>query len=109
MSLPDPHVTLLALAEREQTLVVAGEWEDLAALDAVRRELLAELPEVPPTQAARDQIARTALVQAATTELLAARVDELRDALGHVAQGRSAVQAYGGPRLQATPRVDLAG
>ena len=109
MSPADAYVTLLALTKREHALVVAGEWEGLAAVDATRREVLAELPAGPPAGAARDLLACAAVVQAATTELLAAQVAELRDALGRVAQGRTAVQAYGGARPGAGTRVDLAG
>ncbi len=109
MSLPGAYVTLLALTEREHELVLAGEWEALAAVDAARRELLAELPDGPAPGAARDLLARAAIVQAATTTLLAAQVAELRGALGHVAHGRTAVQAYGGTRPGSGPSVDLAG
>ena len=109
MTQSDPHVTLLALTEREHELVLAGEWESLAAVDATRRELLAMLPDGPAAGAARDLLARAAILQAATTELLATQVAELRGTLGHVAHGRTAVRGYGGTRPGAGPSVDLAG
>lgn len=111
MSAGEPCAALLALAEREHELVVAGTWEQLAAVDAARRELLAGLPAGLVAGTARDLLARAADVQAATTELLAGQVAELRGSLGRVAQGRTAVQAYGGggARAGSGTRVDLAG
>lgn len=107
----DAYELLLQLAEREHALVVDGSWEDLAAVDAVRRELLAGLPAAAPA-AARDLLVRAAGVQAQTSALLAAGVDELRRELGTLAQGRAAVRGYGaagaGAALPAA-RVDLAG
>lgn len=104
---------LLALVEREQALVVAGSWEELAAVDALRRELVVRLPAVAPAGCA-GMLARAADVQAQTTALLAVGVDELRRELGALSQGRTAVRGYGagagavtGPGVGA--RVDLAG
>ena len=108
----DPYAALLALTEREHELVVAGAWEELAAVDAERRTLVAVMPAHAPAGAAREALARAADVQAATTALLAAQVAELRRALGHVAHGRTAVQGYGGGtggRAATGARVDLAG
>ena len=48
--------------------------------------------------------------QAATTALLSAQVSELRRSLGRVAQGRTAVQGYGGQAGAGAPaRIDLSG
>jgi hypothetical protein len=106
-----PYEQLLALAEREHELVVAGSWEELAAVDAARRELVATLPSPAPA-AARALLARAADVQARTSALLAAGVDELRRELGTLAHGRVAVRGYGasgsGPG-SASARLDLAG
>lgn len=107
---------LLALVEREHALVATGRWEELAALDALRRELVAQLPAVAPAGAG-GLLARAADVQARTTALLVAGVDELRRELGALSQGRAAVRGYGAGAAAAAAagragvgaRVDLAG
>lgn len=99
---------LLVLVEREHELVVAGSWEELAALDALRRELVAQLPAVAPAAAA-GLLARAADVQARTSALLAAGIDELRRELGTLSQGRVAVRGYAGAAATAPARLDLAG
>jgi hypothetical protein len=105
----DPYDTLLELTERENALVVAGAWEELAALDATRRALLATLPARPPASA-RPALARAIALQTATSGLLTQQVRELRRSLGHVAQGRVAVQGYGGRAPAGSgARVDLSG
>jgi hypothetical protein len=105
----DPYTTLLELTEREHALVVAGTWEELAAVDATRRALLATLPEVPPLTA-RAALTQAVAVQTATTALISRQVRELRRSLGHVAQGRVALEGYGGgSAVRAGSRVDVAG
>jgi hypothetical protein len=105
----DPYDALLELTERENALVVAGAWEELAAVDATRRALLAMLPSRPPP-AARPALARAVALQTATTALLSEQVGDLRRELGHVAQGRVAVQGYGGGApTGGGSRVDLSG
>ena len=84
---------LVALAEREHALVVEGAWEELAAVDARRREVLASLPAVAPV-AARGVLERAAAVQGATTVLLATAVDGLRRELTTLSHGRVAVRGY---------------
>jgi hypothetical protein len=109
----DPYAELLALTEREHELVIAGAWEGLAAVDAERRALVAVMPARAPSGAARKALRRAADVQAATTALLAPQVAELRRSLSHLAQGRTAVQGYGGggagQRPDAPAHLDLAG
>ena len=108
----NPYAALLTLTEREHELVVAGAWEELAALDADRRAVLDALPARPPARGAREALDRAAQVQAATTALLAAQVGDLRRSLGHMAQGRTAVQGYGGGAgagAGGPAHVDLAG
>ena len=105
----DPYAALLELTEREHALVVAGSWEELAAVDAERRALLADLPARPPAGAARSALACAAGLQARTTVLLSGQVAELRRSLGHMAQGRVTVQGYGGAGAPAPARIDLAG
>jgi hypothetical protein len=106
----EPCAALLALTEREHALVVAGTWEQLAAVDAERRTLLAGLPARAVAGAPREALERAAGLLATTTALLAAQVAELQRSLGHMAQGRVAVRGYGGGTGSAAPaRVDLAG
>jgi hypothetical protein len=109
----DAYAALLEVVEREHALVVAGTWEELAAVDAARRALLAALPARAPAGAASAALARAAELQAATTALLSAQVSELRRSIGHVAQGRTAVQGYGrqaGAGADGAPaRLDLSG
>jgi hypothetical protein len=106
----DVYDELLALVEREHALVVAGAWEELAALDALRRGVLARLGAMPP-ESARATLERAAEVQTRTSALLAAGVDGLRRELGALSQGRAAVRGYGGGAIAAPApaRVDLAG
>jgi len=101
---------LLALVEREHALVVTGEWEGLAELDARRRDVVARLPTVAPASVAL-VLERAAAVQARTSTLLAGGTEELRRELGALSQGRVAVRGYGGAvAAPAAPaRLDLAG
>ncbi len=103
---------LLALVEREHALAVAGAWEELAAIDALRRELAARLPAVPPPAAA-SVLSRGAETQARTSALLAGGVEALRRELGALSQGRAAVRGYGvaagAGAARAPARLDLAG
>jgi len=106
----DPYTALLELTEREHALVVAGAWEELAAVDARRRAVLAALPERAPDRAARAALTCAADLQVASTALLEAQVDELRRSLGSVAQGRAAVQGYGaGVGAVPAAQIDLSG
>ena len=106
----DVYDELLALVEREHALVVAGAWEELAALDAARRDVLVRLPAAAPASAA-GVLRRAAKIQAYTSALLAGGSDELLRELGGLSQGRAAVRGYGGAALTpaAAARVDLAG
>jgi hypothetical protein len=106
----DPYKELLALIDREHALVSEGAWEDLAALDARRRELLSRLPVVAP-RCAGEALRRAAAIQARTNALLGAGIDELRRELGTLSQGRAAVLGYGGAAAAAPAagRLDLAG
>ncbi len=105
----DVYGELLALAQREHALVVAGSWEDLAALDAERRACLARMPATPPPAAA-DVLGRVAAVQAQTNALLQAGVEELRREIGALSHGRTAVRGYAGATPAEQPsRLDLQG
>ena len=100
---------LLALTEREHELAVSCEWEQLAALDAARRDLVARLT-TPAPVSARAALERATEIQAHTSALLAASVDALRRELATLSHGRSAVRGYGGDgAISRAERVDLAG
>jgi hypothetical protein len=100
---------LLALTEREHELVVSCAWEELAALDAARRELVARMTGAPPGSA-QAALRRALEVQARTSALLAAGVGELQRELGTLSQGRTAVRGYGGATtVVRAERIDLAG
>ena len=100
---------LLALTDREHELVVASAWEELAALDAIRRDLIARMTGAA-TGSAQAKLERAVEVQARTSALLAAGVDELRRELGTLSHGRTAVRGYGGDRTAArAEQIDLAG
>jgi hypothetical protein len=105
----EPYAALLELTEREHALVVAGSWEELAAVDAERQALLAGLPPRAPAGDAASVLERAAGVQARTSALLSAQVAELRRSLGHMAQGRVTVQGYAGAGAGPPARLDLAG
>ena len=99
---------LLALTEREHELVVSCAWEELAALDAARRDLLARMTGASPGSALAG-LERAVQVQARTSALLAASVAELRRELGTLSHGRTAVRGYGGDTTIRAERIDLAG
>ena len=95
MSAIAPYEQLLALAEREATLIAAGAWEDLPALAAERSGLVATLPPVPPA-AARPHLERlSGLQQLATAALSAARAATASELAG-LRRGRGAMRGYAG-------------
>jgi len=100
---------LLALTEREHELVVSCAWEELAALDAARRDLVARMPAAAPGSA-QARLERAVEIQARTSALLAAGVGELQRELGTLSHGRTAVRGYGGTTtIVRAERIDLAG
>jgi Flagellar protein FliT len=100
---------LLALTEREHELAVSCQWEQLAALDAARRDLVARLS-TPAPASAQAALERATAIQAHTSALLAASLDELQRELGTLSHGRSAVRGYGGDdAISRAGRIDLAG
>ena len=98
---------LVELAERELELVRAGSLDGLPALWAERREVVRELPYVPPLEA-RDCLAHAAELQGRTTALLEERVSATGAEMRRLVVGRAAIQGYASP-LQRTPLVDRAG
>jgi hypothetical protein len=98
---------LVELAERELGLVRAGKLEELPSLWEERREVVRELPYVPPLEA-RDCLARAAELQGRTTALLEERVAATGAEMRRLVVGRAAMQGYASP-LPRVPLVDRAG
>jgi hypothetical protein len=98
---------LVELAERELELVRAGTLDELPALWAERREVVRELPYVPPLEA-RDCLARAAELQGRTTALLEERVAATGAEMRRLVVGRAAMQGYAVP-MPRIPLVDRAG
>ena len=98
---------LVELAERELELVRAGTLDELPALWAERREVVRELPYVPPLEA-RDCLARAAELQGRTTALLEERLAATGAEMQRLVVGRTAMRGYAAP-LPRIPLVDRAG
>jgi hypothetical protein len=98
---------LVELAERELEHVRAGALDALPALWAERREVVRELPYVPPLEA-RDCLARAAELQGRTTALLEERVAATGAEMRRLVVGRAAMQGYAAP-VPRIPLVDRAG
>jgi hypothetical protein len=98
---------LVELAERELDLVRAERLDELPALWRERRQVVTELPYVPPLEA-RDSLARAAELQGRTTALLEERVAATGAEMRRVVMGRSAMQGYAVP-VPRMPLVDRAG
>lgn len=93
------YAQLVALAEREWSLVSAGAWEQLGALDGERAALVAGLPAVPPAAAA-GQLQRLAELQALIGAALAGARAASACELGRLTAGRGAVQGYAASAAQ---------
>lgn len=94
---------LVALAERELGIVQRGELDRLPELWDERRQLVAEIPPVPPREA-RDYLARAAELQGRTTAILEERLDATGAELRRLVRGRAVMHSYA---PQAPPRVPL--
>jgi hypothetical protein len=95
---------LVELAERELELVRGDRLDELPALWDERREVVRELPYVPPLEA-RDCLACAAELQGRTTALLEERVAATGAEMRRVVTGRRAMQGYAVP-LSRAPLVD---
>ena len=89
----DPYAALVALAEREYSLVLAGEAEELAAVAAERAALVERLPAQAPASA-RPALERAAGLQLATTAALRAARAEARRQMAAMDERGRAVRAY---------------
>ena len=90
------YAALVALAEREWSLVAAGQWEQLPALADERRAAVAGLPPPPPPHAAPPPPPPAGPQGPPSAALSAARAQSGRE-LSRLTAGRGAVRAYGAP------------
>jgi hypothetical protein len=84
---------LLELARETRDLIGAGRWEELTLLGWERERVRAELPRVPPPEAA-PLIAEIARLTEESERLLIASMRRLEDTLRRIQEGRSAISAY---------------
>jgi len=106
---PDPGAqtarTLLALAREELALVEGGRHEELEALDARRQQALAQLPaQLSPD--ARALLTETVEVQREVATALSVGLAGLREEMGRVSHGRTAMAGYTPAGLDARPVLD---
>jgi hypothetical protein len=102
-----PYDALAALAERELALVGAGAIDELPALHAERRTLLASLPAKPPAEA-KPALERAWALQQRVTEALEERIRQAGEELRRVSRGRTAMHGYA-PQTDRLKLVDRAG
>ncbi len=93
MSALAPYERLVALAEREASLVGSEAWEDLAGLAGERQAILATLPSTPPADAG-PVLERLAGIQALVTAALAGARAAPALELRTLGRGRGAVRGY---------------
>jgi hypothetical protein len=98
---------LVALAERELELVRRGATDELPRLWDERRQLVSELPPVPPA-GAREWLERAAELQGRTTALLEDRLAATGAEMRRLVTGRAAMNGYS-PRVERVSLVDRAG
>lgn len=89
----DPYAALVGFAEREHAMVAGERYDELAALAAERRALIATLPATPPASA-RPHLERAASLQMATTAALQAALAVTRREMKAVDTRGQAVRAY---------------
>lgn len=89
----DPYGALVGFAEREHTMVLDERYDELAALAAERRALVATLPATPPPSA-RPHLERAASLQMATTAALQAAMAVTRRKMDAADTRGQAMRAY---------------
>jgi hypothetical protein len=98
---------LVELAERELSLVRAGDLAGLPPLWEERRRAVAELPAIPPLEA-HDPLERAAELQGRTTALLEEHLDATGADMRRLVRGRAAMHSYAAT-TPPMPLVDHAG
>ena len=96
------------LGESELELVRTGQYAQLEALQAERAELIAQLPEHPPAEAAT-ALLRAAAVQAQVEGMLSGTMAHARAELVRLDRGRSAMTSYAMQAPKPVHRVDTSG
>ena len=98
---------LVELAERELSLVRAGHLVELPPLWDERRDVVAELPAIPPAQAL-EALEYAAEMQGRTTALLEERLELTGAELRRLVRGRAVMHSYA-PTTPPAKLVDRAG
>ena len=93
-----PYAELVALAEREWSLVCEGTWEQLPALIEERRRLMAAAPSIAPPEAAADLQRLVELQSLVLAALTAGRVTAARE-IARLRTGHGAVRGYAATAL----------
>lgn len=96
---------LLALAQEELELVETGRHEELAGIDVRRQRALAALPSALSPDA-RALLTETVEAQREVAAALTIGLARVRDELGRVSQGRTAMAGYAPAGLDARPVLD---
>jgi hypothetical protein len=96
---------LLALAREELELIEQGRHDDLAGLDARRDVLMAQLPQ-RPSGSVRTTLLEVVEAQRQVAAALGLGLARLRDDIGRVSHGRTAMAGYTPAGLDARPVLD---
>ncbi len=88
-----PYERLVELAERERDLIATGRYDEIPALDDERNRVVADLPVVPPPEAA-SALERAAVLQEESTRAIASALLETRHALLDLGRGRRTARSY---------------
>jgi hypothetical protein len=101
----DTARTLLALAHEELELVENGRHEELEGIDVRRQRALAQLPaQLSPD--ARAVLTETVEAQREVAAALTIGLARVREELGRVSHGRTAMAGYTPAGLDARPVLD---
>jgi hypothetical protein len=98
---------LVELAERELGLVQRRDIDALPSLWDERRQLVAEIPPVPPAEA-EQCLARAADLQGRTTAILEEHLNATGAEMRRLVRGRAVMHSYA-PQVQRVRLVDHAG
>jgi hypothetical protein len=100
----DPWGELVALAERERELALAGRWDELAERSTERARLADSLGPAPAS--ARPQLERLSQLHAQISAALQIGHAAAAQELAGIRRGRTALHGYGASLAPAPPRVD---
>jgi hypothetical protein len=100
----DPWGDLVALAERERELALAGRWDELAELSELRLQRARALGQAPASARARLERLSELQIQI-DASLVSARAFTVRE-LAELRRKRTALHGYGAGLPTAPARVD---